>query len=1067
MTTDRKGEIGSIPGVGAGHVFTVPVGLGFLDELAGAILDGHLPVPGGTPPAPLQLPSYTILLPTRRATRALQDAFLARSGKSALLLPAMRPIAETDEDMGLLWGLAGSGASQPEDAEIAPAISPLERRLMLTQLVLRWMSARAAAAAASDVPHLGPDPTARDTDTPAKACGLAGELAQLMDVIETENVSLDNLDRLVPDNFSIHWQQTLEFLKILTAAWPAILNERRLTNPAARRNRLILAEAARLESAPPAGPVIVAGVTGSIPATAELMRQVARLPQGAIVLPGLDLDLDEASWRAIRPAADGDPAHPEHPQHGLRLLLDRLGLTRADVAVLPGASLPEPQRARARLVSEAMRPAGTTGLWRGFADQVDKDWIATGLEGVTLIEAPSAQDEAEAIALVMREALEVPRRTAALVSPDRLLARRVAIRLESWGIRVDDSAGRPFAKTVPGAFLDLVVDAIAHAFEPARLMALLRHPLARLGLDSFAIRRAARYLELVAFRTTYLNRSLSGIRHALERADREVRQLGTRRDRAVGRLRPEDWQAAYDLVDRLDQAYGPLAELFAAPAPVPLARLVAAHAETAERIARLPDSEALADDACPLYRGEAGEDASMLLAALCDPAMPSLDIQAQDYADLYRSLIAGHNVRPRVPVHPRLSIWGPFEARLQRPDIVILGSLDEATWPELVDPGPWLNRPMRRDLGLPAPEEKLGHDAHDFTSLLGADRIYLTRAEKVDGVPTVPSRWLMRLQALLAGLDLADTIDSGASWLAWARARDLAERPVRIEPPAPRPPVAIRPRTLSVSSIESWVANPYAVFARHILKLDPLPPLGEPPDASLKGGLTHEVMKRFAIAHPDRLPDDCFPALRAIIAEVLAPFTDNPRIAAFWLPRLERFARWFAATEQARRLGISRIAAEVSGRREIDAPAGAFILTARADRIDVGIDGLVITDYKTGQMPRDSAVLGLAAPQLPLEAAIAAVAGFGELGTRKVAGLRYIRATGAEPPGEEHDVGVGDVEALAAEALASLRRLVAAFDHETTPYRALRRAGFDYRFDDYAGLARVAEWSGQVSEEEG
>jgi ATP-dependent helicase/nuclease subunit B len=1048
------------------RIYTVPPGRNFLDELARAVLAGELAATGGRAPDPLALTDYTILLPTRRATRALNEAFLARARRPAMLLPAIRPIAEADEDLGILSSLAREGSDQAGGGDLPPAIGSLERRLVLTQLVMRWRAAEAEAARrAGDTPHLGPDPTALDRDTPAKASGLAAELARLMDMIETEGVSLASLQELVPDTFSAHWQKTIDFLKILTELWPAYLAAGELLSPADRRNRLILAEAARLAAHPPAGPVIVAGVTGSIPATAELMRQVLRLDSGAILLPGLDVDLDEASWQAIAPTDPDAERHPEHPQYGLKVLLDRLGVGRADVAVLTETPLTTPEAARARLVSEAMRPAGTTGLWRGFAETTDRDRVAAGLDGLTLLAAPSAEDEAEAVALILREALETPGRTAALVSPDRLLARRVAVRLETWGIRVDDSAGRPFPKTVPGAFLDLVVEAIQHDFEPARLMALLRHPLTRIGLTPFEVRRTARYLELAAFRTTYLDRGLDGVATALARAEREVRVEKTRRDRAVGRLWPEDWEAAHDLVRRLRDAYEPLLAQFAESGTIPLARLAKAHAETAERIAALPDTDMAADGGSPLYQGEAGEEAATLLAGLMDTSMPAPAIEAGDYADFYRSLVATESVRPRVPVHPRLSIWGPFEARLQRPDVVVLGSLNEATWPEAVDPGPWLNRPMRRALGLPSPEEKLGHAAHDFSSLLGAERVYLTRAEKVAGVPTVPSRWLMRLEALLDGLGLGDMLERDRSWLAWARAREEITAPIRIAPPAPRPPVALRPRTLSVSAIESWIASPYAIFARHILKLEALPALGQSPDAALKGMLTHEIMKRFAGRFPAALPHDGVRELDRIIAEVLSPFSTSPRVAAFWRPRLERFARWLADTEPARRDGVTRVVAEVSGRREIDAPAGAFVLTARADRIDVAARGLVITDYKTGQLPTDTAVTRLLAPQLPLEAAIAAVGGFEGIDTGAVSMLRYIRASGGEPPGEEHVVATDDVGGLAAAALESLTRLVAEFDDDATPYAALRRAGFDYRFDDYAGLARVAEWSGQADEE--
>ena len=159
-------------------------------------------------------------------------------------------------------------------------------------------------------------------------------------------------------------------------------------------------------------------------------------------------------------------------------------------------------------------------------------------------------------------------------------------------------------------------------------------------------------------------------------------------------------------------------------------------------------------------------------------------MRAADYADLYATLLARENVRERTAVHPRVAIWGPFEARLQQPDILILGSLNEGTWPEAAEPGAWLNRPMRRDLGLPSPEEEIGRAAHDFVSLLGAKTVYLTRAEKVDGVPTVPSRWLMRLTALLKGMDLTNVLEADTA-VARLGARTRPDQASRIKIKAP------------------------------------------------------------------------------------------------------------------------------------------------------------------------------------------------------------------------------------------------------------------------------------------
>ncbi|MEZ5910755.1 MAG: double-strand break repair protein AddB [Hyphomicrobiaceae bacterium] len=1023
------------------RIFSIGSGRPFLQVLVRALLAGDLPEPGGRRPSPLELADVTLILPTRRAVRAVQEAFLAAGAQRALLLPRIRPIGDGDEDHGLLAGLASAA---PDIGDEPPAIDELARRLVLTQLVLAWDAAKRRAAAMDE-----PEQPVLPPRSPAQAAALAGDLARLMDGIETEDASLASLATLVPDSLSEHWQATLDFLKIVTEHWPAYLSEQGVCSPASRRNALIRAEAERLAKHPPAGPVIVAGVTGSIPATVELMRVVATLPHGAIVLPALDMHLDEESWQAIV------PDHPEHPQYGLAKLLTALGVSRQQVRRLPGDDENAPARLRQALVSEAMRPAGTTHLWHPFIATTAVEQMRAALAGMTLLEAPSAQDEAEAISLILREAAEIPGKTAALVTPDRLLARRVAIRLEAWGLRVDDSAGRPIAKTVPGTFLELVLDAVATRFEPVALMALLKHPLARLGLPAADVRRSARALEIIAFRAPYLGEGLDGISQAIERAERETSD-GQRRGKALDRLWPADWASARDLVARLAEAFAPLETLFRSDEPDTLAALAAAHVTVAEAMARLPD-----DEPGLLWHGEAGEAAALIQARLMDAQLAAPEVRAVDYPDLYRALITGTAVRPRVPVHPRIFIWGPFESRLQQTDVMVLGGLNEGTWPESADPGPWLNRPMRQQLGLPQPEEVIGHAAHDVATMLGAPVVVLTRAAKVDGVPAVPSRWLLRLNALLGGLDLAGAIAPRpeAPWLHWARQRDHTRERIRIGRPAPCPPLAARPRRISVTDVERWIANPYAIFARHVLGLQPMPPLGDGPGARERGQIIHAVLGRFATDHPAALPNDIAGAVRNLGDAILGAYLASPRVRAFWRPRLARFADWFGETEPARRQGVTRVLAEVSGRHRIEAPAGPFTLTARADRLDIGSDGaLAITDYKTGNPPPRERVTSLKAPQLPLEAAIALLGGFPDVAGTRITNLRYIAAKGGEPPGAALEID-GDPKALAEDALKAFTTLVTLFDDEATAYKAVRRPGFDYTFDDFAHLARVAEWS--------
>ncbi len=877
--------------------------------------------------------------------------------------------------------------------------------------------------------------------TPAQASHLAEDLGRFMDEIGREEADLSELEALVPEDLAEHWAQTIDFLKIVTEHWPAYLDDNGLVSPAERRRLLMDQERTRLEAIGDA-PVIAAGSTGTVPATARLLQTIAGLPNGAVVLPGLDMALDDESWESLG-------RHPEHPQAGMWELLRGLETERSDVATVAGAKPDARRQARLRLISEVLRPAETTERWQALPGDEE---IVGALEGVSLIETPGPQDEAEAIALILRSVVEEPDRKAALITPDRALARRVAARVRQFGLAIDDSAGTPVTRTVPGAFLSLVLDAADADLAPAGLMALLKHPLTRLGRTAGAMRSVARLLERAAFRDVYLGQGFAGIRAAVASEPD--------RPHAARRLKGDEIEKVLALVDELEAAFAPLK---ATGREASAAAFAEAHATAAEALAK--DETGMSDR---LWLGDAGEALSVFLRDLIAEGGQTT-LQAADYPAFYRSLLAGQVVRPPRGAHPRLFIWGPLEARLQQTDVVILGGLNEGAWPKLHEPGPWLNRSMRTALGLPAPERRIGLSAHDFAQSLGADRVYLTRALKVDGVPTVPSRWVQRLTALAEAIAAGDALKPARPWAAWAKMRDHAESFSPVAQPAPRPPLDARPRKLSVSRIERWIANPYDIYARDILRLEKLPPLGQAADPALRGKVVHAALSIFAERHPDRLPEDITGTLIAIADALFAGLGGAARIEAFWRPHFENFAQWFAETEPTRRNGVAEIVSEVRGSLRLEAVD--FELTARADRIDLREDGtLAIYDYKTGNPPVPKAVDEMHAPQLPLEAAIARLSGFGEIGKRPVLALRYIQASGRRDGGEEREAGSHDSETLAQEAITALAGLVKEFDDEARAYEAMRRSGTHfgnaYRYDDYAQLARVDEWGSAGGEAE-
>ena len=999
---------------------------------------------------PLAVARGLILLPTRRAARSLTEAFLAQTEGRPCLLPRITAFGALDEAP---LAMAGS-------LDLPPAVPGPLRLAQLTRLIMA-LEGRFGAPATAD-----------------RAWPLAVELAALMDEAERAEVDLrEALPSLAAENYAEHWAITLRFLEIVTSAWPAWLVDNGLMNPAARQVALLDAQSGSWSARPPLHPVLAAGSTGGIPAVARLLRVVAQMPGGRVVLPGLDLALPEAAWEALEDS---------HPQAGLRRLLTALGARRGDVEPWDTASVISPERVA--LLNKALLPAIALDEWRNLVmpgldpgihavRQVTSDVLAhrsefhaggrsrpdavdggikSGHDDANAMPSPAGgrassptlwrlsaadqQEEAVAIALLLRRALDVPNQRAALVTPDRDLAGRVAVELGRFGVVADDSAGEPLLCTPPAVFLRLLAAAVAEQFRPVPLLALLKHPLAAAGLSPAACRAAARRLELDGLRGPAPKPGLAGL-HSVARSP-----------------------AALRLLEALERCVAPLLTLTAAersPAELALAALIT----TAEALATTQDHPG----ADRLWSGEDGQ----ALAALLAEVMPALSaIPPQDPATLpglLDELLAGTAVRSRRALrgrvgaeHPRVFIWGLLEARLQRADLIVLGGLAEGTWPAAADPGPWLSRPMRAAAKLPSPEETVGQMAHDWVmTACAAPEVVLSCSRRRDGAPAVPARWLQRLEAMLrgAGSHLAEHPAA-----AWARALDLPAGSVsRLQPPAPRPPTAMRPRRLRVTEVETWLRDPYAIYARHILRLRALPPIEEPADAADYGSVVHAAVHAFLAAVDTTYPPDAERRLSAAMDAALVDADLRPALAAWWRPRLQRIAEWVAGAEAERRLvaKLTLITSERDGEWLLPTEP-PFVLAGRADRIERRADGsLAILDYKTGTPPSNKEVESGLAPQLPLEAAMAEAGGFGADFTHSVAELTYWHLTGGHVPGKVCQVvkKPGELPAVIAQARSSLAALVAAFDDPAHPYLSQPHPGRAPRFSDYTQLARVAEWA--------
>jgi ATP-dependent helicase/nuclease subunit B len=974
-------------------LYTIAPDRPFLATLAG----GLAAQAGGDP---LRLARMQVLLPTRRAVRALREAFLrtARADSAPgtpLLLPRMRAVGDIEADE--LDFEPESGAD--DTLSLPPAMPELRRRLLLAQLVRDWSAERGEAL------------------PPGQAAALAVALGRLLDTVASEGARLDGMAELVPGELALHWQTVLAFLEILPQRWPAVLAAEGAIDLADRRNRLLVRQAQEWRRLPPAGPIVAAGLTGGMPALAELIGVVLDLPQGAVILPGLDRSCDAEEWAAI--AAD-----EAHPQHVMARLLDGLGIAADEVGDWPDRPLPSARARRLDLVAQALRPAALTHRWRELPREAP-----AALAGLTRYECASPQDEAVTIALLLRRKLATPGATAALVTPDRELARRVAAELRRWHIAIDDSAGLPLNHTPPGTFLRLVVELADSGLAPVPLLAALKHPLAAGGLAPEAFRERTRRLEL-ALRGPRPAPGLAGLRAV----------LGSDRDGLL------------PFVERLAAALGPFPHLLESPA-VTLADIAIQHIAAAERLA----ASAEASGAERLWREPAGEAAARFCHELIEAARGLPEIPGRHYPALFEALAAGAVVRPAFGRHPRLAIWGLLEARLQQADLVILGGLNEGTWPGPAAYDPWMSRQMRRELGLAVPERAIGLAAHDFAQAIGAPEVALTRAARREGAPTVPSRWLLRLDTVLRAVGLADGLGPDPEIVGAATALDEPARYRPLPQAAPCPPLASRPRRLSVTQIETWLRDPYAIYARHILGLEALEALDADPGRAELGTLIHEALDAFVGRFPQALPERALADLLEIGRESFGPILSRPGVWAFWWPRFTRIAEWFVAEERLRRASLAESRSELSGSLTIAAPGGPFTVTGKADRIDrLAAGGLVLADYKTGALPAAKEIEAGLALQLPLEGAILRDGSFGNLSGAPEA-LEYWRLSGGEPAGERKPVGGADPGALVDRVLARVHALVARFDDPSTPYLPTPAPLWAPRFSDYGHLERLGD----------
>jgi ATP-dependent helicase/nuclease subunit B len=989
--------------------FSIPAHRPFAQDLARGLVEAL------SPAGPEALSQAIVLTPTRRGARALADAFVAAGGGRAILPPQLRPLGDLEE---------GEPPFEPGDLalDLPAAIEPLRRRFELTRLVAdHWdlLPGRELTASA--------------------ALDLADALGGFLDSLQIEEIEAgQKLADLVEADLAEHWRVSRDFLETALAEWPQRLDALGLVDVSQRRVTLLRRLAEAWTDKPPQGVLVAAGSTGTAPATADLLAVIARAPQGCVVLPGLDESLSDAAWAEV-----GE----QHPQGAMRRLLARAGIARGEVQPWPASFTFDTQgRWRQRVINEALRPAERTADWlqvietlkaRG-ADE-ETDGVELGLAGLSLVSARSEEEAATVAALLLREALEEPERTAALVAPDQALARRVAAKLARWGIVPDNSAGESLAGCRCGVLAGLVAKAGVDPLDPVNLLAILKHPYVRLGLDPEDFQTGATELERYGLRGPRV---------------RSWEQLQARlKDRAGGAR----------VADSLMRLLAELGEPTGA-----VMRLAATTAVTMQALA----TDA-AGDLGDLWSDAGGEAMSRLLSGLIHDGEHLPQTDRRGFADLLERLMDGETVRTGGATHPRLRILGGIEARLVRADRLVVAGLEEGVWPRGAPLDPFLSRPMRKRLGLPPPERRVGLAAHDFAQAACAPEVVLLHSERREGAPSVKSRWLWRLETLAKGAGVE--IPRRDEVLDWARRLDAPGEYRPAGRPAPRPPVEHRPRGLFVTRVEALTRDPYSVWARDILNLRQVLRPDEQVDVRIRGTAIHAAVERFSRTYPDRLPPDAPARFRALYLQALREEGMPDDGLAREQALASEAAEWFVDLEAQRRADGRAIHVETTGHLDLIIDGEPFRLSAKADRIEIGPDGLGhVLDYKTGAAPTAKMVRTGFSPQLTLTAAILARGEIAGVPRAEPGELVYVQITGRKPAGkvEVRATPDGDGEKVlvsrdAAEgALEGLVNLVRRYRDPELGYASRTAPQFVKLYEsEYDHLARVFEWA--TSGEEG
>lgn len=959
------------------NVYNVPLSCSFWDTLACIYLDRYKS-------NELELASVLFMVPNRRACQTLIASFVRQQGLKPAILPHIIPISEIDDEELFFNNIK---VSDDELSQVS-VINPNERLFLFARLIMSK-----------------PSDFGLKQISLCQAVDLAKDLTSLIDTACNQGLSFDKLEELVPEKYATHWQETLKLLKIITEFWPKILTEKNAIDACELKKLQLFKQAALWAKEKTTRPIVVAGITASFPAIVNMLKTVQMLPNGEIYFAGIDYCADDIYWQAI---------DESHPQFELKELLILLGIERSQIKNIcsPNYSM------RERFISEIMRPAQVSAAWQNISKDIDVD---EAIQGLSLIECASQSDEAFAIALKMREILNLEGKTAALITYDRNLARRVSVELERFGIKIDDSAGVPLSLTPIGVYLRTIMEAAENLDSNISFVNLIKNPFTLCHSSAADFRKKAYEYEL------------------LLRQEKEIPL--------------ELLSFMQSIKDKLNQ----LNKLINTPNISPKI-LLQAHIQLAEDFSSSDEIEGKNF----LWRGDAGKGASKFISKLLETIEFIGLIDGRDYSSLLSELMSYETVRARYGTHPRLSILGPIEARLCHFDYVILGEINEGIWPKPAQADMWMSRPMKKDFGFSLPEKNIGILAADLCVFLAEKNVILTRAERIDGVPMKKSRWLLRLETVLNAYKTDIVNLRLEDFVSWINKFNSTSNYAPVSAPAPCPPVEARPHKLSASALDLLISDPYSVFAKYILKLYPLDDLDIPLDQRDYGTLIHGIIEEFNNLYPAKHPHRALDILVSLGKKHFDEAHIDNDLCAFWWPKFISTATAYIKLDD--RTDIVNIINETTGNVEYNIGQKPFIFTAKADRIDVLSDGRInIVDYKTGHIPTKKQVMSGHAVQLLLEGLIAQRGSFYNLPSREVSQLIYWQLGNYD--NQKKLVIDSSENDILEKCEQYLLKLVSTFDFETTPYYSRPIPKYVSKNRDYEHLARIKEWSVQEEED--